>query len=125
MSNRIIKFNRGDSYEFNIRIPDKSDRTKNYILHEDTDVVYFAIMFPHQSFEHAFLIQGYTLEDQDPATGEITIKLVPKDTRSIMPGVYYYTVKLQIGGTPGIINDFDEPDEVRTIIERTKFIIYD
>ena len=122
MSTKIIKLNRGDSYEFTLSIPDKTDSSINYLLTEK-DVIYFAIMSPHQPFEKAFLLQGYTSEDQDAESGEILIKVTPNDTRSLATGIYYYTVKLQRGGTIGVINDSDEPDEVRTIIERTKFII--
>lgn len=122
MSTKIIKLNRGDSFEFTINIPDKLDPSVNYELTE-RDVVYFAVMNPHQPFEKAFLIQGYTTEDQTDGPGIITVRLTPNDTRRIAPGVYYYTVKLQRGGSIGLINDFDEPDEVRTIIERTKFIV--
>lgn len=121
MSTKIIKLNRGDSFEFPIDIPNKDDISKSYMLTE-SDVVYFALMLPHQPFEKSIMIKGYTLEDQKP-TGEIIIKVLPNDTRRLQPGIYYYTVKLQRGGTIDIIDDFDEPDEVRTIIERTKFII--
>jgi hypothetical protein len=125
MANNIIKLNRGDSYEFNIKIHEKNDFSKIYLLDEYTDAVYFALMCPHQAFEKAWLFKGYTAEDQDQETGEITIKIEPNDTRRLTPGVYYYTVKLQRGGTLNVIDDLDEPDEVRTIIERTKFIIND
>lgn len=123
MSNKIIKINRGDSYAFDIYLTDKEDCTIKYLLEDTIDIVYFAIMLPHQRFEDAILIQGYTTEDQDETDGKITIKLSPSDTRQLVPGIYYYTVKLQKGGSIGIVNDFDEPDEVRTIIERTKFIV--
>jgi hypothetical protein len=123
MSTQIIKLNRGDSYEFTIIVPSKEDSSINYILEETKDVVYFALMFPNQRFEDALLLHGYTLEDQDEETGKITIKLSPNDTRSLAPGVYYYTIKLQRGGSINFINDMDEPDEVRTIVERTKFIL--
>lgn len=124
MSNKIIKINRGDSYSFNVRIPLKEDPAKNYFLTNE-DAVYFAIMYPHQRFEDALLIKGVTLGEKefDPNTGEINITIEPNDTRILTPGVYYYTVKLQRGGTLEIINDFDTPAEVRTIIDRTKFII--
>jgi hypothetical protein len=123
MSINIIKLNRGDSYEFKVNIPKKEDPTQSYLLDPVKDVVYFAIVFPHQRFENAIILKGYTVEDQDQETGDIVIKIEPNDTRRLLPGVYYYTVKLQRGGTLDIIDDFDEPDEVRTIIERTKFII--
>jgi hypothetical protein len=122
MSNKIIKINRGDSYEFSMNITDKEDFYKSYFLTE-TDVVYFAIMLPHQPFERAILVKGYTLEEQNQETGEIAVKITPNDTRRLVPGVYYYTVKLQRGGTLDIIDDFDDAEEVRTLIERTKFIV--
>ena len=122
MSTKIIKLNRGDSFEFVVTIPDKTDCTKNYLLTEK-DAVYFAIMYPHQPFEKSCFVKGYTMEEQNPETGELTIKITPNDTRRLTTGIYYYTVKLQRGGTLDVIDDFDEPDEVRTIIERTKFII--
>lgn len=122
MSKKIIKINRGDSYSFGVRIPMFDSTAENYIL-TDKDVLYFAIMHPHQRFEDAILIKGYTYKDQDIETGEFNIKVTPNDTRELSPGVYYYTVKLQRGGTIEIVSDFDEPEEVRTIIERTKFII--
>jgi hypothetical protein len=122
MAKNIIKLNRGDSYEFKVSVPDKEASTKNYILTE-ADVVYFALLYPNQRFEDALIIRGYTLDDQDQKTGEISIKIIPNDTRCLVPGVYYYTVKLQRGGTLDVVGDFDEPEEVRTVIERTKFII--
>jgi hypothetical protein len=124
MSTQIIKLNRGDSYEFTLNIPERKNKYKNYLLTR-SDVVYFALMYPHQPFEEALLIKGYTLEDQDKDTGDIKIKILPNDTRPLATGVYYYTVKLQRGGTLEIINDLDDPDEVRTLIERTKFIVND
>lgn len=123
MSTKIIKINRGDSYDIHLSIPRADNPFENYILDETNDAVYFALMFPHQPFEKAFLFKGYTFEEQNPETGEILIKIEPNDTRRLAPGVYYYTVKLQRGGTLSVIDDFDEPDEVRTIIERTKFIV--
>lgn len=113
MSNRIIKINRGDSLELPILVD---------ILGAN-EAIYFALLCPHQKLEDALLIKGYDNTDQNIETGEILIKLTPNDTRRLSPGVYYYVVKFQRGGTLTNINDFDEPEEVRTIIERTKFII--
>lgn len=128
MAKNIIKLNRGDSYEFKVSIPDKEDITKNYIL-TGTDAIYFALLYPHQRFEDAIFIKGYDhtdhiIESGGVNTGEILIKIEPKDTRCLTPGIYYYTVKLQRGGTPGVIDDCDTVEEVRTVIDRTKFIIY-
>ena len=121
MSTSIIKINRGDSYKFDIEVTEKNSSSKHLLM--ANEVVYFALVYPHQRFEEAILIKGYTLDDQDVDTGKISVKITPNDTRSLTPGVYYYTAKLQRGGTLETVNDFDEPDEVRTLIERTKFII--
>lgn len=133
MSTRIIKINRGDSFELITSIPGSTDQAENdkYILAKD-DVFYFAICYPNQPFEEAVLLKGCTRDSIDEVTrkldqdkeGNITIKLTPKDTRPLSPGVYYYTAKLYRGCQPGLLGDPEnEPMEVRTIIERTKFII--
>lgn len=122
MSTNIIKLNRGDSFEFSIVVPDSKIPSKVHLLTAD-EAVYFAIVYPNQRFEDAVLVKGYDFRDQNINNGEIVIKLVPNDTRSLAPGIYYYLVKFQKGGTLDVIDDYDEPDEVYTIIERTKFII--
>jgi hypothetical protein len=124
MSINIIKINRGDSFEFITHIPDKKDSSKNYIL-KATDALYFALLYPHQNFEDAIFIKGYTGSDPEvnSETGEVTIKLTHSDTKCLVPGVYYYTTKLHIGGSLEDLGASTEPEEVRTIIERTKFIV--
>lgn len=132
MSNKIIKLNRGDSYEFNVKIT-KNDSNEPYMLEAGKDIVYFAVMFPHQSFDEVYhraipmAIKGYIAEDgdQDLSSGEIAIKIEPRDTIHFAPGVYYYTIKLlsvQEGTSRIVIND-DNLLDVRTIVERTKFIV--
>lgn len=126
MAKNIIKLNSGDSYEFIISAPDKEDCNKNYIL-TGSDAIYFALLYPHQRFEDAIIIKGYDHTDQiienGKNTGEILIKIEPRDTKRLAPGIYYYTIKLQRGGTLGVVDDCDDVEEIRTIIERTKFII--
>lgn len=121
MATKIIKITRGDSFEFVI---DAVELQLNR-LNPETDIVYFAIMEPNRPFEEALIVKGFTNQDQNNETGEILIKITPNDTRCLSSGVYYYTVKLQRGGTVDIIDDLDEPLEVRTLIDRTKFIVFD
>ena len=121
MSTRIIKINRGDSYIFNISITENNSTVKHLLA--ANEAVYCALLYPNQRFEEAIIIKGYDLKDQNTETGEISIQIKPNDTRHLTPGVYYYTVKLQRGGTLEVIDDFDDPEEVRTLTERTKFII--
>ena len=115
MSARIIKINRGDSFNFDLPIPNLSN----------TAAVYFALMYPHKKFEDAILIKGYTKEDQKEVNEAniITIGMLPSETKLLEPGIYYYTIKLYIGGSLEDLGASEEPEEVRTIVERTKFII--
>jgi hypothetical protein len=117
MATHILKVNKGDSFKF--RLPVQDFMLTRY------DVIYFAIMNPNQGLENALLIQGYTKEDIEvDINGKfIPIKLTSRDTAKFDPGVYYYVVKLQVGGSLDDLGKRIEPDEVRTIIERTKFII--
>ena len=113
MSSNIIKITRGDSFEFELCHP----------LLGTNEVIYFAIGYPNQPFEESLIIKGYTTEDQKVDTGAIVIKLSPKETRSFAPGVYYYTIKYQLGGSLETVGDLDDPEEVKTLVERTKFIV--
>lgn len=117
MAKNIIKLNRGDSYEFKV--------STNL---SDVDVAYFALLYPHQHFEEAILTKGYTIADQIDEegnnTGEISVKMRPDDTKNFSPGIYYYTVKAYCGGTlDEDSGSYENAQEVRTVIERTKFII--
>jgi hypothetical protein len=122
MSTKILKINRGDSFEFTITMPTTKNSTEPYML-KSSDAVYFALMWPNQRIDEAIIAKGYTLEDQDVETGNISVKLTPYDTRYLTPGIYYYTVKLQIGGSLADMGATEEPDEVKTLVERTKFIV--
>lgn len=128
MAKNIIKLNRGDSYAFKVCIPEEEDSTKHFIL-TGSDIVYFALLYPHQRVEDAILTKVYDHTDQiiknDVNTGEILIKIEPKDTKDLETGVYYYTVKLHRGSASDIMDTLKNPSEVRTLIERTKFIIND
>ncbi len=121
MSTQIIKLNKGDSYEFPFVFKDKNGALQ--FLKTD-EVIYFAIVLPNQAFEDAVIVKGYTAEDQNAENAELLIKITPNDTRQLSPGSYYYTLKYQRGGTLDVINDLDNAVEVRTLIDRTKFIIY-
>lgn len=128
MSDKIIKINRGDSFKFSTTI---FGRHVNdiYMLDSKKDFLYFALVNPHQQIDDAIILHIYTSEDQDEDTGEIEVMLSHNETKQLSPGIYYYTIKLQRGGAIGQLscsatqNCSDDPDEVRTIIERTKFIV--
>ena len=117
MSTRIIKLNRGDSFE--LKVPVLYD---NFC---DTDALYFAILYPHQKFEDAVILKGYTVDDLEinNENKEVAVKLTHSETKQLLSGIYYYTAKLHIGGSIEDLGVSKEPKEVRTILERTKFIV--
>lgn len=118
MANNIIVLNRGDSYSFNLTIEDENSTNGIYELTGD-DAVYMGIMDPNQPFEFALVKKKFTVEDLDEA-GNLFIEIVPEDTLDLLPGVYYYSIKLKQDHT----DDYgEEVSGVKTIIGKTKFIL--
>lgn len=107
----IIRMVRGDTHTFNISIEDETVEDGIYRLN-DNDNLYLGIMLPHQKFEDAIIRKRYLKADQD-SEGNIKVTIEPDDTLDLHPGVYYYAVKLQKDKT------------VLTVINKTKFVIYD
>ena len=119
MANNIIAINRGDTYSFDFIINDDSQENGRYILKND-DVLYFGLMDPHQPFENALVKKRFTKDDCDEF-GNLTIIIRSEDTLDLVPGVYYYSIKLH----KVTDNELEYIDEVVTIINKTKFVIYD
>lgn len=121
MAKNIIKMNRGDTYEFNLTIDDEGSENGKYIL-QGNDTVYFGIMEPNSVFEQSLVKKIYTEEDRDK-DGNIFITIEPEDTEHLLPGVYYYSVKLEVDHENG--KTYESIHKVITVINKTKFIILD
>lgn len=126
MSN-IILMNRGDTYEFDLTISDENSIDGRYKLQED-DAIYFGIMDPGQPFEYALVRKKYTVENTDKA-GNLTITIDPEDTIDLLPGKYFYSVKLHLNHQE-INTETNKPtgayvDKVYTVINKTKLILCD
>lgn len=119
-NNGIITLNRADTFNTTIfvNIGTELDPVR-YILAGD-DRLYFAVMEPHQPFEKAVLKKVMTPEDVDEETGDVKLSFKTSDTEFLLPGTYYYEIKLYVAP-----EDIDEDAEVDTIVPRTKFIILD
>ena len=115
-SNGIVTVNRGDSFEFPItlNIGSSIDRT-DYVLGQ-TDVLYLGIMEPNQPFETALIRKKFTHADLD-SDNNIIIRFWPEDTVCVLPGKYYYQVKLQT------IDEQTGRKDVETVIDKTLFYI--
>ena len=121
MAKNIIKMNRGDTYEFNLTIDDEGSENGKYIL-QGNDTVYFGLMEPNSAFEQSLVKKIYTEEDRDK-DGNIFITIEPEDTEHLLPGVYYYSIKLEVDHLQG--KTYERIHKVITVINKTKFIILD
>lgn len=127
MATNILQMNRGDTLQFNFTIDNDSAENGCYVL-QDNDALYFGLMDPNQMFENALVKKKYTIDDINPDDpyGTITITLDPEDTLDLEPGRYYYMIKLKMDHWA--LNgegDTDHIESVTTIINKTKFFIYD
>lgn len=115
--NGIITVNRGDSFSLPLVLNAGTNLNPlAYTLSENT-IIYFGVMEPNQPFENALIRKRYTLKDCDEH-GNVIIKFKPQDTQCVLPGKYYYQVKVQR------FNSDDPNDyEVDTVIEKTLFWI--
>ena len=128
-NNNIIVLNRGDSFSFDLTLNDETAISERYTLQGD-DVIYFGLMDPGQPFEFALVRKRYTIEDCDEA-GNLVINLEPEDTLDLIPGVYYYAVKLKMDHDETEIDQNTKEEVIRhvdrviTVINKTKFFLND
>ncbi len=115
--NGIITVNRGDSFSFPLYINCGTNLEPILYNIDSSVVVYFAVMEPNQPFEDALIKKRYTAADCDE-NGNVIIRFRPKDTQCILPGKYYYQVKVQ-----RFNSDNPEDYEVDTVIDKTLFWI--
>ena len=115
--NGIITVNRGDSFQFPLVLNMGTNlEPEKYVL-DSNAFVYFAVMEPNQPFENALIRKKFDSNDVDE-NGNVIIKFRPQDTQCVLPGKYYYQVKLQ-----RFNSDDPEDYDVNTVIEKTQFFI--
>lgn len=115
-SNGIVTVNRGDSFILPIVLNvGNSMKHENYIL-GPTDELYLGVMEPNQPFEVALIRKKFCYDDLDEQ-GNILIRFWPEDTRLLLPGKYYYQVKVQT------IDSETGRKDVETVIDKTLFYI--
>jgi hypothetical protein len=115
--NGIITVNRGDSFSLPLTLNYGTNIDPFHYSLSESCVLYFAVMEPNQPFEEALIRKRYTQEDADK-NGNIIIRFRPQDTQCVLPGKYYYQVKLQR------FNSSDANDyEVDTVVDKTLFYI--
>ena len=115
--NGIITVNRGDSFVLSIKLNLGTNLEPIYYQLKDKDAVYLGVMEPNQPFECALIKKKCTIEDVD-RDGNLNIKFKPQDTQCVLPGKYYYQVKLQTFN----LND-PEDYNVDTVIDKQQFFV--
>lgn len=118
-SNYIITATRGDSFTLNtfINLGTKLDPVPYFL--EEGDKVYFGLMEPNRPFEHALIRKVFTIDDVNEE-GQVVMNFSGEMTEHLLPGTYYYMIKLV---RPG--KESGEEDQIDTIISKTKFVILD
>lgn len=114
-NNGFILLARGDTFRAPLFINwgSKSCPVRYYIKNHPKDTVYLGIMEVHQPFEEAIIKKMYTSDTAEiNECGDIIVKLKSTDTECLLPGKYYYEVKL-----------VSDNDDVDTIIPKTEFFI--
>lgn len=111
----IINMFRGDSLDIPLDIRNGSAMNYEQYNLTDNDTIYFGLMEPNQKFEDAILKKVLTASDIDE-NNNLIIKLKPTDTVDLLPGKYYYSIKMKHNNSE---NDYD----VYTIVKETEFWI--
>ena len=110
----IINMFRGDSLDIPLDIRNGSVMNYEQYNLTDNDTIYFGLMEPNQKFEDAILKKVLTASDIDE-NNNLIIKLKPTDTVDLLPGKYYYSIKLK--------QNSDNSYDVHTLLKETEFWI--
>lgn len=124
ISNNIITINRGDTAELNYKINRGTPANPQWYELENSDKLVFILTEPNKSFDKALLRKVYSAEDKEE-DGTINIKFRPNDTYYLLPGTYYYEIKLCINESPTQELLDSDNSIIETVSPKRKFIILD
>ena len=111
-NNGNIVLNRGDSFQFAVQLNLGTKLAPAMYELRESDAVYMGIMEPNQPFETALIRKKFTVADLDE-NGNVIIKLKPRDTQCVLPGKYFYQIKLSVNNN----------EDVYTVVDKTQFFI--
>lgn len=123
--NGIITITRGDSAETSLYINIGTELKPEKWKLGDNDQVYLGIMEPNQLFEDAIVKKKYTKDDHKDEDEALTISFDCEDTENLLPGVYYYSIKLYRRGNNDPEKGPITKDRIDTIVPKRKFIVVD
>lgn len=111
--NGTVYIVRGDSATFKVLLNTGTNIVPHIETVENGDSVYFGVMEPNQLFENAILRKRYV--SKDIVDGYVTINLKPEDTQCLLPGKYFYQIKLE--------KKRENSNDVYTVVDRTQFFV--
>lgn len=124
-NNGIVILNRGDTFETPLYLYQNNiasfikrcDLTPVESIENST--IYFGITEPGSKFEDALIRKEYTYEDfiTEESDSYIIVNLRPEETEYLLPGRYYYEIKIEI------ITNNGATRKVYTITPKTIFFI--
>jgi hypothetical protein len=118
--NNIITINRGDTFGYTFHI--NLGTQMHPILHtlSEGEKLYVGVSEANFPFENAIIKKVFTSADAD-SEGAIHIEFAAADTLNMLPGNYYYSIKLSqpIPET----SEMAASEKVTTLVPRTKFVI--
>lgn len=112
--NQAICMHRGDSLVYPIFVNVGSKALPMRYPMQEGDTLYVGIMEPNAPFECSLIRKALHKEDVN-AEGDVVLRLGPKETECLLPGLYYYEAKLECerGGRT----------EVHTVVPRRRFVL--
>ena len=121
-SNDIIFIHRGDDMQFDFIINRGTTTCPKYYSLTAGDYLLFSVCEPNQPFEYGIIRKIYTSadnvgEDDGETILPVAIKISGSDTINLVPGTYYYSIKL----CQGRLGD----STTETVLSRKKFVILD
>lgn len=114
VSNNMIELTRGDSAKYPLFINMGTDLCPIRYELGDKDELYLGIMEPNQPFECALVKKKYTNKNINEHK-DVIVKIYPEDTVALIPGKYYYQIKLRK------YVETEDSYDVITIIDKTEF----
>lgn len=115
-NNGFVTLTRGDSFRAPLFINWGTDEVpvRFAILEHPKATVYVGVMECNQRFENALIRKYYTSNSKSDVNenGDIVVNIKSTDTEYLLPGKYYYEVKVDLGD-----------GNVDTVIPKTEFFV--
>ena len=124
--NGNIRISRGDDSP-NILLFINASGTRSKLIRHilgEQDKIYLGVYSPNSCFEHSEIKQIYTKDDLNE-DGDLKICFKRKETKDMVPGLYYYQIKAKLNDEEvnGTIEEQFDNYAVTTIVEEHKFEI--